>query len=70
MSGTPAFLAIAERAGRSTTMPPGLAIDSQKMALVLGVIAFAKVSGLVASAHATFQLNFLNEWLNWLTEPP
>ena len=45
-------------------------MDSQKIALVLGVMAFSKVSGLVASAHATFQLNFLNAWLNWLTEPP
>ena len=51
-------------------MPPGLAIDSQKMALVLAVTADAKVAGLVASAYTTFQLNFLNAWLNWLTEPP
>ena len=52
---------MAEMAGRSTTMPPGLAIDSQKIALVLGVMAFWKVSGSVASAQATFQLNFLKE---------
>ncbi len=70
ISGTPAFFAMAAIAGRSTTMPPGLAIDSQKMALVFAVTAEANVAGLVASAHTTFQLKFLNAWLNWLTEPP
>src|SRR5262245_22597756 len=70
ISGTPASLAIAETAGRSMTMPPGLAIDSQKRALVLGEIAAAKVSGRVASAHATFQPKLLKAWLNWFTEPP
>ena len=70
ISGTPAFLAMAAIAGRSTTMPPGLAIDSQKMARVLPVTALAKLAGSVASAHLTRQSNFLNAWLNWLTEPP
>src|SRR5581483_1920040 len=70
MRGTPAFLAIAAIAGRSTTTPPGLAIDSQKRALVLGVTALAKLSGSVASAQLTRQSNFLKEWLNWLIEPP
>ena len=51
-------------------MPPGLAIDSQKMARVLGVTALAKLAGSVASAHLTRQSNFLKAWLNWLTEPP
>jgi len=53
----------------SMTTPPGLAIDSQKIALVLGVTArWTRRVG--ASAHATRQSNFLKEWLNWLTEPP
>ena len=60
MNGTPAFLAIAAIAGRSTTMPPGLAIDSQKIAFVLGVMARAKLSGSLESAQTTFQSNFLN----------
>ena len=64
MKGTPAFLAIAPIAARSMTMPPGLAIDSQKIALVFGVMAFSMEAGSVASAHTTFQLNFLKEWLN------
>jgi hypothetical protein len=51
-------------------MPPGLAIDSQKIALVFGVTAAANVSGLLESAHFTFQSKFLKAWLNWLTEPP
>ena len=37
---------MAEMAGRSTTMPPGLAINSQKIALVLGVIAFCEGLGI------------------------
>ena len=37
MKGTPAFLATLAMAGRSMTMPPGLAIDSQKIARVFGV---------------------------------
>jgi hypothetical protein len=45
ISGTPAFLAMAAMAGRSTMTPPGLAIDSQKMARVLGVMALAKLRG-------------------------
>ena len=61
MKGMPCFLAMAAMAGRSTTIPPGLAIDSQKIAFVFGVIAVSKLSGSVASAQATFQLNFLNE---------
>ena len=51
ISGTPAFLAMAAIAGRSTMTPPGLAIDSQKMARVLGVTALAKLAGSVESAH-------------------
>ncbi len=70
ISGTPAALAMAAMAGRSTTMPPGLAIDSQKIALVRGVIASAKLSGRVASAQATFQPKLAKAWLNWLTDPP
>ena len=70
ISGTPAFLAMAAIAGRSTMTPPGLAINSQKIARVLGVMALAKLSGSVESAHLTCQSNFLKEWLNWLTEPP
>ena len=50
--------------------PPGLAIDSTKMARVLGVTALAKLCGSVESAQFTCQSNFLKEWLNWLTEPP
>ena len=64
MNGTPAFLATAAMAGRSTRTPPGLAMDSQKIARVFGVIAFSNEAGSVASAHFTFQSNFLKEWLN------
>ncbi len=50
--------------------PPGLAIDSQKIALVRGVIAASKEAGSSLSAQATDQPKFLYEWLNWLIEPP
>ena len=50
---------MAEMAGRSTTMPPGLAIDSQKIALVLGVMALAKLAGSVASAHVDVPVELL-----------
>ena len=40
-------------------VPAGLAIDSMKMALVAGVTACAKLAASSASAHTTFQPNFL-----------
>ncbi len=43
---------------------------SQKIARVLSVSARLKLSASVASAHFTCQSYFLNEWVNWLTEPP
>ena len=43
MSGTPASLATAAMLLMSVTMPPGLAIDSTKIALVLGVSAARNV---------------------------
>src|SRR6478609_4564888 len=70
MSGTLALRAMAEMASMSTMMPPGLAIDSTKIALVRGDRACSKVEGSSGSAHTTFQLKLLKEWLNWLIEPP
>jgi hypothetical protein len=57
ISGTPAVLAIAAIAGRSTMTPPGLAIDSQKMARVW-CHCLGEAGGIVASAHLTRQSNF------------
>ena len=54
----------------SVMMPPGLAIDSTKIALVFGVSAARKLSALSVSAKRTFQSNFLKDWVNWLIEPP
>ncbi len=54
----------------SVMMPPGLAIDSTKMALVFGVSAARKESASVVSAKRTVQPHFLKEWVNWLIEPP
>ena len=51
-------------------MPPGLAIDSTKIALVFGVSAARKESGSVVSAQRTCQSHFLKEWVNWLIDPP
>ena len=70
MSGTPARLATVATASMSVTTPPGLAIDSMKIALVFGVTAFSKDEMSSMSAHLTFQPKLLNEWLNWLIEPP
>jgi hypothetical protein len=70
MSGTPARRAMPAIASTSTTTPPGLASDSMKMALVLGLRARSKLEMSSASAHTTFQPKFLKAWLNWLTEPP
>ena len=44
--------------------PPGLAIDSQKIALVLQVTARSKLEMSSGSAHTTFQPKLLNAWLN------
>ena len=54
----------------SVTTPPGLAINSMKIALVFGVTARSKVPISSGSAHTTFQPKFLKAWLNWLIEPP
>ena len=70
MSGMRCFLAIAAMAFRSTITPPGLAIDSTKIALVFGVMAASNVAGSSGLAHTTFQPKFLNECVNWLIEPP
>ena len=60
MSGTCAFLAIADIAAMSQTTPPGLAIVSVKIALVFGVIAFSNDEMSSGSAQLTFQPKFLN----------
>jgi hypothetical protein len=55
----------------STMTPPGLAIDSMKIALVFGVIARSKLDGSSGSAQLSrSSRSFLKEWLNWLIEPP
>src|SRR5687767_14837872 len=59
ISGTRAFLAMADIASMSQTTPPGLAIDSVKIALVLGVIACSNEAMSSGSAHFTFQPKFL-----------
>ncbi len=48
----------------SVMTPPGLAIDSTKMALVFGVSAARKLAGSSVSAKRTFQSNFLKDWVN------
>src|SRR4026209_534486 len=70
VGGPPASLATAATAGMSGMMPPGLAIDSTKIALVFGVTAARKDCGSVGSAQRTVQSHFLNEGVNWLIEPP
>ena len=70
MSGTRACFAIAASAAMSVITPPGLAIDSQKIALVLSVTSAAKAAGSAGSAHFTCQPKRLKAWLNWLIEPP
>ena len=55
---------------RSLITPPGLAMLSQKIARVLSVTARLKLSASVLSAQRTCQSYLLNEWVNWLTEPP
>ena len=64
MRGTPASLATAETAAMSVMIPPGLAIDSMKIALVFGVTARSKVEMSSGSAHTTFQPKLLKAWLN------
>jgi len=59
MKGMRCFLAIRPMASRSTMTPPGLAIDSTKMAFVRGVMALSKVEGSSESAQTTFQPKFL-----------
>ena len=72
MSGTLAsFANLREIASMSMMTPPGLAMDSMKMAFVLSVTAAAKEEGSSASAHFTFQPKLLKLWLkSWLMEPP
>ena len=70
MSGTLARRATREIASMSVIVPPGLAIDSMKIALVLSDSASTKLSGLSGSAHRTCQPKALKAWLNWLMEPP
>src|SRR5262249_46828352 len=70
ISGTPALLAILAIASISVMTPPGLAIDSMKIALVFGLTARSNVAMSSGSAHTTFQPKFLNAGLNWLIEPP
>jgi hypothetical protein len=48
----------------SVITPPGLAIDSVKIALVLGETARSKEETSSGSAHTTFQPKFLNAWVN------
>ena len=59
ISGMLCFLAIAEMPAMSTTTPPGLAMDSMKIALVFGVTAAANASRSSESAQITFQPKFL-----------
>ena len=51
-------------------MPPGLAIDSQKIALVLGVSAARNEPASVVSAKRTVQPHLAKDCVNWLIEPP
>ena len=62
--------AIAEMAAMSVTTPPGLAMDSTKMALVFGLTAFSKLEMSSGSAHTTSQPKLLKACENWLMEPP
>ena len=55
-----AFCAISAIASMSVMTPPGLAIDSMKIALVFGETARSKVEMSSGSAHTTFQPKFLN----------
>jgi hypothetical protein len=55
MKGTRALRAILAIASRSTMTPPGLAIDSTKIALVFGEIARSNEEMSSGSAHTTFQ---------------
>ncbi len=63
-------LAISATAAMSVMRPPGLAMDSMKMALVFGDRAFSIEFMSSASAQTTCQPKDLKEWLNWLMEPP
>jgi hypothetical protein len=54
----------------STTMPPGLARFSIKIAFVFGVSAARKFSGSVGSTKWQVQPSFLNDSPNWVSDPP
>src|SRR5262249_23145549 len=56
--------ALCAHAPPSVMTPRGLAIDSVKIALVFGLIARSKEEISSGSAQTTFQLKFLNAWLN------
>src|ERR1041385_7009060 len=58
-----------ETASMSVMTPPGLAIDSMKIALVFGVMPRSNEPRSSGSAHTTFQPKFLNEVLNWVFPP-
>ena len=57
-------------AAMSVTTPPGLAIDSMKIALVFGVIGALEGTRCRPGRPTTFQPKLLKAWLNWLIEPP
>ena len=59
ISGTPALLAILAIASMSVMTPPGLAINSMKIALVLGLTPRSNEATSSGSAHTTFQPKFL-----------
>ena len=59
MSGMRCRLAMSPIACRSTMTPPGLAIDSTKIALVRSLMAASKVDGSSESAQRTVQPKFL-----------
>ena len=60
-SGTPFALAIAAMASISTTIPPGLARLSMKIALVLSSMAASMLAGSAGSTQLTFQPKLLKE---------
>ena len=70
ISSTPASRAIAAIGSMSTSMPPGLARTSMKIALVRALIAARKASGSAGSTKLTFQPKRRKECMNWVIEPP
>ena len=70
ITGIPASRAIATTGSRSTTMPPGLARTSRKMALHRGVSARRKFSGSRGSTKWQVHPSRLKLIPNWVTEPP